>query len=121
MPQLYLEYTANLPDFDAGAALAGLNNALAATGEFEEHDIKSRAQRLDSFAIGTSADTRAFVHVRLALLSGRSAETKRMLADTVLQALEKTGPWPAGMDVQLTAETVDMDRGSYAKLRLQEN
>ncbi|WP_394778276.1 5-carboxymethyl-2-hydroxymuconate Delta-isomerase [Undibacterium sp.] len=119
MPQLYLEYTANLSDFDAGAALGQLNNALAATGEFEEADIKSRAQKLEHFAIGTAPAGRAFVHVRLAMLSGRSAETKRLMSDTIVQALHKTGPWPAGMEVQLTAEILDMERASYGKARVQ--
>ena len=43
MPHLTLEYSANLDGFDAGATLRALNAVLAASGHFDELDIKSRA------------------------------------------------------------------------------
>ncbi|MCA8118400.1 hypothetical protein LGN07_06710 [Burkholderia cepacia] len=49
MPHLTLEYSANLDGFDAGATLRALNAALAASGHFDERDIKSpRAARCGS-------------------------------------------------------------------------
>lgn len=40
MPHMSVEYTANLNDFDAGAALLALNQALFDFGEFNEADIR---------------------------------------------------------------------------------
>jgi len=115
MPHLTLEYTRNLNLPAPSRTLAALNAALAASGLFEEADIKSRAIALDSFAIGTAAAPRAFAHVRIALLAGRSAEQRKTLADTALAALSATLQAPAGTEVQLSVETVDLDRPSYAK------
>ncbi|HZH43998.1 MAG TPA: 5-carboxymethyl-2-hydroxymuconate Delta-isomerase [Lysobacter sp.] len=115
MPHLTVEYTVNLPDLDAAALLDALNAALAGSGEFDEADIKSRAQRLDVFRIGTTPAARGFVHARLALLAGRSAETKRALSAAMLAVLQAEVAAPAGVDVQLCAEVVDIDRDSYAK------
>lgn len=115
MPHLTLEYTRNLNEPDPSRALAALNAAMAASGLFEEADIKSRAIVLDNFMIGTAPAARAFAHVRIALLAGRSAEQRKTLADAALAALSATLQAPAGSELQLSVETVDLDRPSYAK------
>jgi len=97
MPHLHMEYTANLAGLKADVALLRLNNALVASGQFAaESDIKSRA-------------------VKLALLSGRSPEIKKQLADSLLAVVQELGPWPADVSVQLCVEILDIDRGPYAK------
>lgn len=115
MPHLTLEYTDNLPAFKAADALLELNRTLAASGHFKEIDIKSRAIKLDTFVVGTSTDCRAFAHVRLAILSGRSAETKQELSASLLLALKKFSEPTTGLHVQLCVEVQDIDRASYAK------
>ena len=116
MPHLTLEYTRNLAALDAEALLWKLNAALVASGHFEEIDIKSRAVPLDTFAVGTEASLgRAFVHVRLAILSGRSAAVKRELSDQLLVVLQTGTAWPASLHVQLCVEVQEIDRPSYAK------
>ncbi len=119
MPHLTLDYTENLGAFDAGSALHALNQALAASGQFEEADIKSRAQRLDVYAIGTAPTGRAFIHARLAVLSGRNAEVKRELSERMLAVLRAaTAGRHPGMELQLCAEIQEIDRASYAKATL---
>jgi 5-carboxymethyl-2-hydroxymuconate isomerase len=115
MPHLTLEYTRNLNLPDPSAALAALNAAMAGSGLFDEADIKSRAIALDNFKIGTAPAPRAFAHVRIALLAGRSAEQRKTLADAALAALSAILQAPAGTELQLSVETVDLDRPSYAK------
>jgi 5-carboxymethyl-2-hydroxymuconate isomerase len=88
MPHLTIEYTDNLPQFNASGALVALNNALVASGQFEEIDIKSRAIRIGTFLVGTSPDDRAFVHVKLAILSGRSIQIKHELSESLLLVLK---------------------------------
>jgi len=118
MPHLTLEYTSNLPTFHAANALRELNGALLASGHFEEADIKTRAIRLDTFLVGTSPDTRGFVHVSLSILSGRSEQTKRELSASLLDVLQTRCAPAEGVQVQLSVEVRDIERGSYAKVAL---
>lgn len=117
MPHLTIEYTDNLPQFDADQALLALNQALVASGQFEEEvDIKSRAVRLHAFLVGTAPIGRAFVHAKLAILSGRSIETKQALSKDLLGALHTVCVWPPGLYVQLCVEVQEIERASYAKM-----
>lgn len=117
MPHLTLEYSANLSDaLDPPALLAGINAELAASGHFAEPDIKSRAIRLDDYLIGLHNNGRGFVHVRLAILSGRTPEVKKELSAAVLAALQAGVPAVNGVAIQLSAEIADLDRPSYAKV-----
>ena len=115
MPHLTLEYTDNLDALDAPGLLSAMNAALVDSGQFDEFDIKSRAIRLDCFAIGTSKEPRAFVHAKLFLLSGRTPSTKADLSQRLLGVLQARCRPVDGLRIQLCAEILDMDRDSYAK------
>lgn len=115
MPHLTLEYSRNLGLFSPSRALRAINEAAFDSGLFGEPDIKSRAQPFDTFQVGVRTALRGFVHVRIALLAGRSAEERKHLADAVLAALKTTISPPTGCEVQLSVETVELDRASYAK------
>ena len=115
MPHLTIEYAGNLPQFDTSTALFKLNKALVASGQFEEVDIKSRTVRFGTFLVGTSSNERAFVHAKLAILSGRSIQTKRELSEKLLLALKEVCDWPTSPHVQLCVEIQEIERESYAK------
>jgi 5-carboxymethyl-2-hydroxymuconate isomerase len=114
-----MEYTANLPELNADVALIRLNNALVASGQFAaEFDIKSRAVKVETFKVGTALTERAFVHVKLALLSGRSGQIKKQLSDSLLAVVQDLCQWPTGIEVQLAVEILDIDRESYTKIAI---
>lgn len=115
MPHLTIEYTDNLPQFNAGGALVALNKALVASGQFEEIDIKSRAIRISTFLVGTSPDDRAFVHVKLAILSGRSIQVKHELSESLVGVLKAMYEWPTKIHVQLCVEVQEIEREAYSK------
>ena len=115
MPHLTLEYTENLGAFDAEAILLALNESLAASGHFTEVDIKSRCVRRDAFRVGTSNEPRAFVHATLAILSGRTLDTRRALSERVLSVLKAHYGAPSRVHLQLSAQVVEIERESYAK------
>jgi 5-carboxymethyl-2-hydroxymuconate isomerase len=116
MPHLHLEYTANLPELNPDVALIRLNNALLASGQFaNEFDIKSRAVKVETFKVGTALAERAFVHVKLAVLSGRSSQIKQLLSESLLTVVKDLAEWPAGIEVQLCVEILDIDKDSYTK------
>lgn len=119
MPHLTLEYTDNLRSFKPANALLALNRVLAASGEFQENDIKSRALPLHTFLVGTGAVDYAYIHVKLALLSGRSAEKKSALSTALLDALRESSADSGHRPLKLTVEIVDLDRASYQKDELQ--
>jgi 5-carboxymethyl-2-hydroxymuconate isomerase len=115
MPHLTLEYSDNLLQFDAARTLLDLNKMLVESGHFDEIDIKSRAVRFSTFRVGTVTEGRGFVHVKLALLSGRSIETKRALAESLMRVLEQRQELAAGVHVQFCVEMQDIERETYVK------
>lgn len=115
MPHLTLEYTSNLISFNPRPALLAINTAMINSALFSEPDIKSRALAIDCFQIGLDNTRRGFVHVRIAMLSGRSESDRKKLADTVLAALRVTVDAQNGTEIQLSVETTDLDRPTYAK------
>jgi len=115
MPHLTLEYTGNLPQFDIENVLLELNKALVDSGQFEEIDIKSRAVRHDTFVVGTSLNNRGFVHVTLAILSGRSVQIKSALTEKLLHTLRQVYETSVNVHVQLCVEVRDIEREPYAK------
>lgn len=115
MPHLTLEYTNNLVDFDSRRVLMALNRTLIEFGHFEELDIKSRAVVLDSYLVGTSQEARAFIHVKLSILSGRSAQVKSELSNALLRVLSADCKELTQHHLQLCVEIIDIDRPSYAK------
>ena len=119
MPHLTIEYSGNTPAFNERALLLECNQTLFASGQFTEIDIKSRSVRHELFVIGTEPDNRAFVYARLALLSGRSPDIKRDLAQRLLAVLEKHFPQSGGLNLQLSVELQDMERDSFLKVFLE--
>ncbi|MDB6145034.1 MAG: 5-carboxymethyl-2-hydroxymuconate isomerase [Pseudomonas sp.] len=116
MPHLTMEHSANLPELNLAKTLLVLNQTLLISGHFgAEMDIKSRSIAVEVFQVGTVAASRGFVHLKLALLSGRSSGVKKVLSESLLAALQDASTWPAGVEVQLSCEVVDLDRDSYAK------
>ncbi|MEX5340782.1 5-carboxymethyl-2-hydroxymuconate Delta-isomerase [Pseudomonas sp. I2] len=119
MPHLNLEYSDNLGELNVDLLLMRLNHALVGSGQFaDELDIKSRAQACAQYRVGTAPGERAFAHVRLAILSGRSPQVKKQLSGSLLEVLREAIPTRAGLDIQLCVEVLDIDREPYAKLHL---
>ncbi|SMF52304.1 5-carboxymethyl-2-hydroxymuconate Delta-isomerase [Pseudogulbenkiania subflava] len=116
MPHLTLDYSSNLTTLDADRTLLALNRQLVESGQFTENDIKSRACRLEHFRIGIEPAPRAFAHVTLALLSGRTPECKQALSASLLAVLQRAGLTLPGAEVQLSVEVRDMERASYSKV-----
>ncbi len=119
MPHLVIEHSANLGTLPVGELLPALNRSVtASTAILDEADLKTRVVAVDTFRIGNQGDGRAFVHAQLRLMAGRTPEAKRDLAERIAAALRAAVPRPAGLEVQLSVEVVDMDRDSYVKERL---
>lgn len=115
MPHLTLEYTNNLDAIRPDCVLLALNHALVASEHFNEMDIKSRAVSLDTWRVGVSSEEYGFIHVKLAILSGRSTQVKSELSNALLRVLRAACKGLTGHPVQLCVEVQEIERASYAK------
>jgi|SRR5690606_16647648 len=120
MPHIIVEYTPNLPDLPFDAMLAAVTRRLADSPEVQdEADLKARVIRAEGFRVGLADSRRGFIHVTVRILAGRSEEAKqdfsRRVRDGMLEHMPAFGP---EMTVHLSVEVVDMDRGSYQKVKL---
>ncbi len=117
MPHITIEVSPTLTDFDASRTLERVNHVLAASGQFDDADIKTRVLRLHEALVGTEGAAQGFVHATLRLLSGRSPATRAALSASVLEALLGSLPAAGGMQrpVQVSVDVVEMDRSTYAK------
>ena len=116
MPHLTLEYSGNLSGLDVRQALMSLNATLLDSGHFDARDIKSRAIPLEAFQVGDGIESAAFMHVTLRLLSGRTSETRGLLASALLKVLTGVLPRIASQSTQLSVEVIELDSVVYAKV-----
>lgn len=115
MPQITLEYTNNIENFDAVATLTALNEALFATGNFANaQDIKARATPIDTFVVGANMAQQAFVHLKIAIVAGRAIEVRKQLADIGLETLQKALS-KQSVQVQLASEVQEITLACYSR------
>ena len=123
MPHLILEHSSNvaLPD-PVRDLLSDLHASLAETAGVDPAGCKSRIYRSDDFFVGAAEtgtgalERRAFIHLQVSLLPGRSDEEKSRVADGCL-ALLKAAILPENqrLDLQITVDIRDLNRVAYAK------
>ncbi|AYC41810.1 MULTISPECIES: 5-carboxymethyl-2-hydroxymuconate Delta-isomerase [Streptomyces] len=114
MPQITIERSPYLDHVDWEEVALALHPVVVQTAAAKLEACKTRVLRSEDEAVGGEKDNQAIVNVTLALLAGRSEETKAKLTEAVLEVLRKhVGP-ADGLTVHLSAEVRDLD-ASYAK------
>ncbi|MFJ9641558.1 5-carboxymethyl-2-hydroxymuconate Delta-isomerase [Streptomyces sp. NPDC004244] len=119
MPHLVLEYSANVRDPLAPVALfAEVHAALAAAGGFRPQDFKSRAVRMDAYALGDGSREQSFANLDVRTFAGKSAQTKAAMAEAALAVLTSAfartlRETACDLSVQIT----ELERASYARVR----
>ena len=118
MPQVEIEYSANLDDaFDAEGFARAVHAALVEHAGADLLNCKTRLSPLAHHLIGDGAAERAMVHADLRILPGRSEAQKRALGEAVLASLEAAASGATGFDIQLTVEVRELG-ALYFKRRL---
>lgn len=117
MPHLVANYSANLTELDQHILLSSVNSALIATHLFSPNDVKSRIFKDEVFLIGMSETQDAYIHLKLYLLSGRTAAQKQDLGSVLLAILEQKNYLPVENQspLQLCVEVIDMPSEYYFK------
>jgi len=117
MPQLEIEYSAQLPIKDELSKLAvDLHYVIAREADADLEYFKTRITALENVVIGDGDPKNAMVHLDIRLLSGRSNAVKFATGEAALAALIDRLDWlVGGHKVQFTVEVHDLDRANYFK------
>ena len=93
MPHMYVEYTNNLQGLNEAALMEALNATVCGHPTVsDEADVKTRIAQVSHYRIGLNSAGRAFAHVELRLMAGRTAEVKKELSDRIAAVLERMIP-----------------------------
>ncbi|WP_329339910.1 isomerase [Streptomyces sp. NBC_00663] len=114
MPQITVERSAYLDDVDWEEFALALHPVVVETAAAKLDACKTRVLRTEDEVVGGEKEGHAIVNVTLALLAGRTEETKAKLTEAVVDLLRKhIGPVD-GLTLHLSAEVRDLD-ASYTK------
>ncbi len=111
MPHIIVEYSANLEAaLNPGRLVDTLHEAALGTGVMPIGGLRTRAERRDVYRIADGHPDNAFVAVLVRIGQGRDAETRRRIAQTLMQALEtETIEIFARRGLGLTVEVQEID------------
>jgi 5-carboxymethyl-2-hydroxymuconate isomerase len=88
MPHLIIEYSKNLEDQIVMGDLARkVHEAALASGVFEVGAVRTRTEPREVYVIADGHPQNAFVALTVRIASGRSAETRKRLGQTIFDAL----------------------------------
>jgi len=117
MPQVTFEYTSNI------AHLADYRRIVLALHELVVREIatdlascKTRLVEVGDFVIADGGADQAFIHVAIAILSGRTPEQKASLSEKALALVAANVPGGGHRHaIQITVGIRDLDSGAYRK------
>ncbi|GAA2660380.1 isomerase [Streptomyces vastus] len=115
MPQITVDYSVPLGDaFDRKGFALALHTMVVETAAAKPEACKTRFRPTEDLVIGAEADGHALVHVAVALLPGRTEETKAALTERTLELLRAHVKPAGGITLHASAEVRDLD-ASYNK------
>ncbi|MDH5693194.1 MAG: hypothetical protein OEZ47_08840 [Gammaproteobacteria bacterium] len=110
MPHIVVEYVESaLGEQELKTVLRHIHDAVSSSGLFEVSHIRTRAYPFSEFTNGIEGGP--YIHVQARIKSGRDADNKKRLAETILVSVSALS-LPVSV---ITVEIVDMDRDSYSK------
>ncbi|MFD8004461.1 5-carboxymethyl-2-hydroxymuconate Delta-isomerase [Streptomyces mirabilis] len=114
MPNITVEHSPALDHVDWRAFALALHPVVVETAAAKIEACKTRTLRTEDEVVGAEADAHAIVHVTLALLAGRTEETKAKLTEATLELLRKHIEPTDGLTLHVSAEVRELDP-SYRK------
>jgi 5-carboxymethyl-2-hydroxymuconate isomerase len=89
MPHFVIEYSANLePDVDLRAVVDAVHKSAAESGLFKIGGIRVRTLRHEIYKVADGNPENAFLHVRAAILEGRSVADRERLGNSTIAAVD---------------------------------
>lgn len=109
MPQIRIECSTNIVEQNLKPFFQTCHTLLAQTLPTDLNNCKSRAVACEQYCIGDDQPQRAFVHMQVQVLSGRSAELLTKLGDELLILLQHYFKASmAQLDLQLSVEIQEL-------------
>jgi 5-carboxymethyl-2-hydroxymuconate isomerase len=88
MPHITVEYSANIePAVDPRRLIDAVHDAVLRTGVFELGAVRTRAERRDIYRIADGDPGNAFIHVTAHIAPGRDADTRKRVAQAILDTV----------------------------------
>ncbi|MHA2250342.1 MAG: 5-carboxymethyl-2-hydroxymuconate Delta-isomerase [Candidatus Kariarchaeaceae archaeon] len=116
MPQICLEYSANIPVISNYKTIfKQVHYILNTEGNIKLNNCKSRLIRHADFYIGDGSSDHAFVHLEISLLEGRSNELKEKMGKDILGFLQDAISTENILKLQITVHFKDISKNSYFK------
>ncbi len=112
MPHIIVEHT-KVPNLNLKGLLQDLHANLASQETVNMGAIKTRSIPIENAILGEDTQGNAFIHITLKLLSGRSDELRKTMAEglfSVAKAHASDNP-----DVSISVETAELHNASYIK------
>ena len=118
MPHITVEYSDNLDgDMAIQDLVASLHAAALATGVFPVGGLRTRAERREVYLVADGAPDNAFIAVLARIGAGRDADTRRRVAESLLQTVaEATKGIFAHRGLGITVEVQEIDPTASLKL-----
>ncbi|GGN84586.1 isomerase [Streptomyces albiflavescens] len=114
MPQITVEFSSELDHVDWRGFALELHPVIVETAAARLEACKTRTLRTEDDVVGAEVDGQAIVNVTIALLAGRTDETKARLTESALELLRKFIEPADGLALHVSAEVRDLDP-SYRK------
>ncbi|MBV1941053.1 isomerase [Streptomyces sp. BV286] len=115
MPQITVDYSTSLADtFDRRGFAVALHAMVVDTAAAKSEACKTRFRPVEDVVVGSEESGHALVHVSLALLAGRTVETKAALTERTLGLVRAHVKPAEGVALHASAEVRDLD-ASYEK------
>jgi 5-carboxymethyl-2-hydroxymuconate isomerase len=115
MPQITVDYSAPLEgSFDRRGFASALHAEVVEIAGARIESCKTQFRRTEDTTVGADLDGHAVVHITLALLAGRTEETKVKLSETTLELVRQYLKPAAGLALHVSAEVRDLEP-SYRK------
>ncbi|MGW0708025.1 5-carboxymethyl-2-hydroxymuconate Delta-isomerase [Streptomyces sp. NPDC002643] len=114
MPLITVDYSSVLADgFDRPGFARALHDEVVRTAAAKPEACKTQFRACEDPVVGPDTEGHAMVHVMLALLAGRTEETKAALTENVVGLLREFVK-ASGVALHVSAEVRDLDP-SYRK------
>jgi 5-carboxymethyl-2-hydroxymuconate isomerase len=114
MPQITVQRSSYLDHVDWEKFALELHPVIVETAAARLEACKTRVLRSEEDVVGGDRSGHAIVNVSIALLAGRTDETKARLTEAVVELLRKHVEPQDGLTLHLSAEIRDLDP-SYRK------
>lgn len=123
MPHLIIEHSINIKPQSISVLEKQIQNLMGEVeGNFDPDQCKCRSFAFDNYFVGKFDQTESsFIHITLKVLSGRSVEVRKNLAQKILHLVQQ---FYSDLNISnkrcdISVDTVEMERETYQKIRVE--